>query len=110
MEATELPPFDCQLMKDRATKESPTGAGELLGYGIIAWQRLFWTVRRPDFLRSCASTKPDADFLLDVLDRTFSAVRNNSSATSPLKNSATTHAQPGVDAIHGRGGVRIAIG
>jgi len=38
------------------------------------------TVRRSIFLRLCASTKPDADFLLDVLDRGFSAVWNNPNA------------------------------
>jgi len=36
MRAPELPPFDYQLVKDRATKEPATGAGELSGYGIIA--------------------------------------------------------------------------
>ena len=41
MQAPELPPFDYQLVKDRTTKEPATGAGELSGYGIIAWQRRF---------------------------------------------------------------------
>jgi hypothetical protein len=41
MQAPELPPFDYQLVKDRTTKEPATGAGELPGYGIIAWQRRF---------------------------------------------------------------------
>jgi len=74
MQAPELPPFDYQLVKDRTTKEPATGAGELSGYGIIAWQKAVCTVRRSDFLRLRASTKPDADFLPDVLDRAFSAV------------------------------------
>jgi hypothetical protein len=74
MQAPELPPFDYQLVKDRTTKEPATGAGERSGYVIIAWQKAVCTVRRSDFLRLCASTKPDADFLLDVLDRAFSAV------------------------------------
>jgi hypothetical protein len=74
MQAPELPPFDYQLVKDRTTKEPATGAGELSVYGIIAWQKAVCTVRRSDFLRLCASTKPDADFLPDVLDRAFSAV------------------------------------
>jgi hypothetical protein len=41
MQTPELPPFYFQLGKDRATKEPATGAGELWGYEIIAWQSRF---------------------------------------------------------------------
>ena len=41
MQASDLPPFDFELVKGRATKEPATGGGKLSGYGIIAWQGRF---------------------------------------------------------------------
>jgi hypothetical protein len=105
MEASELPPFDFQLVKDRATKEPATGAGELWRYEIIAWQRRFVRSDEPIFF-ACASPRTRCRLSADVLDRT-KIIRV---ATSRVENLTLTHAQPDVDAIHGRGGAKIAIG
>jgi len=104
MQASELPPFDFQLGKDRATKEPATGAGELWGY-IFAWQRRF--VRSDDpVLFACASPRTRCRLSADVLDRT-KIIRVT---TSRVENLTSTHAQADVDAIHGRGGAPIARG
>jgi len=68
MQAPELPPFDYQLGKDR-TKEPATGAGELSGYGIIAWQRRFVRSDDPIFF-ACAPPRTRCRLSADVLDRT----------------------------------------
>ncbi len=105
MQAPELPPFDFQLGKDRATKEPATGAGELWRYEIIAWQRRFVRSDDPIFFAR-ASPRTRCRLSADVLDRT-KIIRV---ATSRVKNPTSTHAQPEVDAIHGRGGAPIDRG
>ena len=69
MQASELPPFDFQLGKDRATKEPATDAGELWGYEIIAWQRRFVRSDDPIFF-ACAPPRTRCRLSADVLDRT----------------------------------------
>jgi hypothetical protein len=50
-----------------------------------------------------------ADFLLDALDRAFSALGNNLSGASLVNNSESTHAHPKPDAIHAAEGVRPIV-
>src|SRR5580765_7537974 len=102
---SELPPFDFQLGKDRATKEPATGAEELWGYEIFAWQRRFVWSDDP-VLFACAPSRTRCRLSADVLDRT-KIIRV---ATSGVENLTSTHAQADVDAIHGRGGAPIARG
>jgi hypothetical protein len=105
MQAPELLPSDYQLVKDRTTKEPATGAGELSGYGIIAWQRRFVRSDDPIFF-ACASPRTRCRLSADVPDRT-EIIRV---ATSRVENLRSTHARPDVDAIHGRGGAPIDRG
>ena len=105
MQTPELPPFDYQLVKDSTTKKPATGAGELSGYGIIAWQRRFVRSDDPIFF-ACAPPRTRCRLSGDVLDRT-KIIRV---ATSRVENLTSTHAPPDVDAIHGRGGAPIDRG
>ena len=69
MQASELPPFDFQLEKDRATKKPATDAGELWGYEITAWQRRFVRSDDPIFF-ACVPPRTRCRLSADVLDRT----------------------------------------
>ena len=110
MQAPELPPFDYQLVKGRTTKEPATGAGELSGCGIIAWQRRFVWSDDPFFSVSVPPRNQMPTFCWMYWIEGLAPSEIIRVPTSQLKNSTTTHAQPDVDAIHGRGGARIAIG
>ena len=54
-------------------------------------------------------SKAQSHFLLDALNRAFSAVWNNLSGASLVNNSESTHAQPKLDAIHGAEQVRAIV-